>query len=127
MKGPQGGRGAPSHTPWEGASAGRGQRGQASLTMLAAVGALLAGAVLLFAFGNALGAKGRQQRAVDLAAVSAAQVMRDLYPRLFEPPFLRPGRPQPPSRGRAAVPRGRRGDRGPRRAQERGARAAAPT
>jgi soluble lytic murein transglycosylase-like protein len=61
--------------------------------MLAAVGALLAGAVLLFALGNALGAKGRQQRAADLAAVSAAQAMRDLYPRLFEPPFLRPGVP----------------------------------
>jgi hypothetical protein len=63
--------------------------------MLAAVGALLAGAVLLFAFGNALGAKGRQQRAADLAAVSAAQVMQEMYPRLFEPPFLRPDLPNP--------------------------------
>jgi hypothetical protein len=63
--------------------------------MLAAVAALLAGAVLLFAFGNALGAKGRQQRAADLAAVSAAQAMRGLYPRLFEPPFVRPGVPNP--------------------------------
>jgi transglycosylase-like protein with SLT domain/D-alanyl-D-alanine carboxypeptidase-like protein len=63
--------------------------------MLAAIGALLAGAVLLFAFGNALGARGRHQRAVDLAAISAAQTMRDLYPRLFEPPFLEPGVPNP--------------------------------
>ena len=63
--------------------------------MLAAVGVLLAGALVLFAFGNALGAKGRYQRAADLAAVSAAQVMRDLYPRLFEPPFLEPDAPNP--------------------------------
>ena len=58
--------------------------------MLAVVAAVLAGAVLLFALGNALGAKGRYQRAADLAAISAAQVMRELYPRLFEPPFIEP-------------------------------------
>lgn len=69
--------------------------GQASLMMLAVVGLVLAGAVLLFAFGNALGAKGRHQRAVDLAAISAAGVMRELYPRLFEPPFLAPDTPNP--------------------------------
>ena len=63
--------------------------------MLAVIGAVLAGAVLLFAFGNALGAKGRQQRAADLAAISAAEVMRDLYPRLFEPPFIAPDVPNP--------------------------------
>jgi hypothetical protein len=63
--------------------------------MLAAVATVLAGAALLFAFGNALGAKGRHQRAADLAAVSAAQVMRDLYPRLFEPPFIEPDVPNP--------------------------------
>jgi hypothetical protein len=73
----------------------REERGQASLMMLAVVAAVLAGAGLLFAFGNALGAKGRHQRAADLAAVSAAQVMRDLYPRLFEPPFIEPGVPNP--------------------------------
>jgi len=55
------------------------ERGQASLMMLAVVGSLLAGTLVLFAFGNALGAKGRYQRAADLAAISAAQVMRDLY------------------------------------------------
>jgi hypothetical protein len=63
--------------------------------MLGVVGALLAGAVVLFAFGNALGAKGRHQRAADLAAISAAQVMRELYPRLFEPPFIEPDVPNP--------------------------------
>jgi Transglycosylase SLT domain/D-alanyl-D-alanine carboxypeptidase len=63
--------------------------------MLAVVGLLLAGALVLFAFGNALGAKGRHQRGADLAAISAAQVMRDLYPRLFEPPYLEPDVPNP--------------------------------
>jgi hypothetical protein len=71
------------------------EAGQASLMMLAVVAAVLVGAVVLFAFGNALGAKGRHQRAADLAAISAAQVMRDLYPRLFEPPFIGPDVPTP--------------------------------
>jgi hypothetical protein len=69
--------------------------GQASLMMLAVVAVLLAGALVLFAFGNAFGARGHHQRAADLAAISAAQTMRDLYPRLFEPPFLEPGVPNP--------------------------------
>jgi len=55
--------------------------------MLAVVAVMLACAAVLFAFGNALGAKGRHQRAAELAAISAAQMMRDLYPRLFEPPL----------------------------------------
>ena len=70
-------------------------RGQASLMMLSVIAVVLAGGLLLFAFSNALGAKGRYQRAADLAAISAAQVMRDLYPRLFEPPFLEHGVPNP--------------------------------
>jgi transglycosylase-like protein with SLT domain/D-alanyl-D-alanine carboxypeptidase-like protein/putative Flp pilus-assembly TadE/G-like protein len=73
----------------------RDARGQASLMAVAVVGLLLAGAVVLFGFGNALGAKGRHQRAADLAAISAAQVMRDLYPRLFEPPFIESDVPNP--------------------------------
>ena len=71
------------------------EAGQASLMMLGAIGALVASVLVLFAFGNALGANGRHQRAADLAAVSAAQVMRDLLPRLFEPPFLEPDVPNP--------------------------------
>jgi Transglycosylase SLT domain/D-alanyl-D-alanine carboxypeptidase len=63
--------------------------------VLAVAGVLLALTLLLFAFGSALGAKGRHQRAADLAAISAAQVMRELYPRLFEPPFLAPDVPNP--------------------------------
>jgi len=73
----------------------REEAGQASLMMLGVIGVLLVGTLVLFGFGNALGAKARHQRAADLAAVSAAQVMRDLYPRLFEPPFLEPDVPNP--------------------------------
>jgi hypothetical protein len=72
-----------------------GEAGQASLLLLGVVAALLAGLMVLFAFGQALGAKGRHQRAADLAAISAAQVMRDNYPRLFEPPLLPNGLPNP--------------------------------
>jgi hypothetical protein len=63
--------------------------------LLAVAGLVLVGTLVVFAFGQALGAKGRHQRAADLAAVSAAQVMRDLYPRLFEPPVLEGGVPNP--------------------------------
>jgi hypothetical protein len=71
------------------------ERGQASLLMLGVCTLLLGLAVVLFAFGQALGSKGRHQRAADLAAVSAGQVMRELYPRLFEPPVLTNGLPNP--------------------------------
>jgi hypothetical protein len=63
-----------------------GHSGQAAPMMLAVVGAVLAGAVVLFAFGTALGAKGQDQRVADLAAIIAPQVISELYPRLFEPP-----------------------------------------
>jgi D-alanyl-D-alanine carboxypeptidase/Putative Flp pilus-assembly TadE/G-like len=76
-------------------SAARAQSGQASLLLLGVVAVLLAGLVVLFAFGQALGAKGRHQRGADLAAISAAQVMRDNYSRLFEPPLLPNGLPNP--------------------------------
>jgi soluble lytic murein transglycosylase-like protein len=78
------------------------ERGQASLLLLGLVAALLCGLLVLFAFGQALGAKGRHQRAADLAAVSAAQVMRDHYPRLFEPPVLLDGAPNPRHLSQAA-------------------------
>jgi hypothetical protein len=84
-----------SHRLVRGIGASRDARGQASLLMLAVIGAVLAGVAILFAFGNALGARGKHQRAADLAAVSAAQAMRDLYPRLFEPAFIGPDMPNP--------------------------------
>jgi soluble lytic murein transglycosylase-like protein len=73
----------------------RDERGQASILLLGVVAALLTGLLVLFAFGQALGAKGRHQRVADLAAISAAQVMRDNYARLFEPPLLPGGLPNP--------------------------------
>jgi Transglycosylase SLT domain/D-alanyl-D-alanine carboxypeptidase len=72
-----------------------GQSGQAALLLLGVLAAVLAGTLVLFGFGQALGSKGKHQRAADLAAVSAAQVMRRHYPRLFEPAFLAKGAPNP--------------------------------
>src|SRR5918996_76227 len=69
--------------------------GQASLLLLGVLAALLAGTLVLFGLGQALGSRGKHQRAADLAAVSAAQVMRDHYPRLFEPAVLGGGSPPP--------------------------------
>jgi hypothetical protein len=69
--------------------------GQAALVVLGLLAALLAGVLVLFGFGQALGAKWHAQRAADLAAVSAAQVMRRNYTRLFEPVVLRRGAPNP--------------------------------
>jgi D-alanyl-D-alanine carboxypeptidase len=71
------------------------QRGQAALLMLGVLAAVLAGVLVLFGFGQALGARGHAQRAADLAAVSAAQVMRRNFTRLFEPAFLEGGVPNP--------------------------------
>jgi hypothetical protein len=71
------------------------EHGQATLLMLGVAMALLLGVMVLGAFGRALGAKGRHQRGADLAAVSGARAMRDAYPRLFEPAYLRAGIPNP--------------------------------
>lgn len=62
---------------------------------------LLAGLIItvaggfLFAYGQAMGSRGRYQRVSDLAAISAARVMRTSYPRLFQPPVLPDGLPNP--------------------------------
>jgi hypothetical protein len=70
-----------------------GQSGQAALLLLGVLAALLVGALVLVALGEAVGAKSREQRAADLAAVSAAAAMRRVYPRLFEPAYFPPARP----------------------------------
>jgi D-alanyl-D-alanine carboxypeptidase/Putative Flp pilus-assembly TadE/G-like len=72
-----------------------GEAGQAALLMLGLLAALLLGVLVLFGFGQALGARGHTQRAADLAAVSAAQVMRRNFSRLFEPAALEGGVPNP--------------------------------
>ena len=69
------------------------ERGQATVLLLGLAFAVVAGVLILGAFAQALGAKGRHQRAADLSAVSAAKAMRDAYPRLFEPPELEAGVP----------------------------------
>jgi uncharacterized membrane protein len=68
-----------------------GEAGQAALLMLGVLAAVLAGVLVLFGFGQALGARGHAQRAADLAAISAAQVMRRNFARVFEPAFLEQG------------------------------------
>ena len=67
--------------------------GQALVLALGLAAALLTGGLVLVALGQAVGAKSRDQRAADLAAVSAGAAMRRVYPRLFEPAFLPPARP----------------------------------
>jgi soluble lytic murein transglycosylase-like protein len=79
--------------------AARDQTGQATLLVLGLAAALVTGGLVLVALGQALGAKSREQRAADLAAVSAAGAMRRVHPRLFEPAFL-----PPPRRGLPPVP-----------------------
>jgi hypothetical protein len=63
--------------------------------MLGVLAAVLVGVLVLFGLGQALGARGHAQRAADLAAVSAAQVMSRGHERLFEPAFLEDGLPNP--------------------------------
>ena len=84
-----------------GARALGSERGQATVLVLGVLASLIAVSLVLAAFGQALGGKGRAQRVADIAAVSGAHAMRDAYPRLFEPPMLRPGVPNPRHLSRA--------------------------
>lgn len=78
------------------------ERGQASILLLGVVAAAIAGALILAAFGQAFGARGHSQRVADMSAIAAAQAMRDNYSRLFEPPFVDLGVPNPRHLNRAA-------------------------
>jgi hypothetical protein len=71
------------------------ESGQALVLLLGVAAALLVGSLFLVGFGQALGGKSAHQRGADLAAMSAALSMRDDYPRLFEPPVLPSGLPNP--------------------------------
>lgn len=64
---------------------GRGQRGQALLMVLGGLMVLLVGALALGAIASGLTGRGDQQRAADLAALSAAKAMGAAYPNLFVP------------------------------------------
>ena len=84
-----------------GAPARRGERGQATVLLVGAMAAVLVGALIVGAVARGLAARGDRQRAADLSALAAARAMRDVYPRLFEPP-LRDGRANPVHLERAA-------------------------
>lgn len=88
---------APHPTAPPAARARRGSRehGQAAILLLGVVAALIAGVLILAAFGQAYGARSKSQRVADLSAIAAAQAMLEAYPRLFEPAFLEPGVPNP--------------------------------
>jgi len=60
--------------------------GQAVLLLVAAMAAVLVGAVFLGGVAHGIGKGGREQRAADLGALAGARAMREAYTRLFEPP-----------------------------------------
>lgn len=69
--------------------------GQALPAVLGIAVLIIAFALILVALGGAATAKGRLQRAADLAALSAARAMRDDFPRLFVPARFADGRLNP--------------------------------
>jgi hypothetical protein len=73
----------------------RSERGQALVLLAGAGFVLMFGVVVLAAFASALLERGRQQRAVDLAAISGARSMRDDFERLFESARDSRGLPNP--------------------------------
>jgi hypothetical protein len=71
-----------------------GERGQASVLLIAGIAAILVAVVVLGAAARAVGGEASLQRGADLAALAGARAMRAAYPRLFEPAELG-GRPDP--------------------------------
>ncbi len=71
------------------------ERAQALPGVLGLAILLIALALILVAIGGAATAKGRLQRAADLAALSSARSMREDFPRLFVPARLPDGSPNP--------------------------------
>lgn len=69
-------------------TAGRGERGQALLVVVAAIGLALLAALVLGGIAAGIGQHGRSQRAADLAALSGARAMLDRYDGLFAPAFI---------------------------------------
>src|SRR3954452_21870245 len=67
----------------------RSERGQAAILLVGILLAVVIGGLFLGIYARAVGVRGDQQRAVDLAARAGARSMRDAYPRVFE---LGPGR-----------------------------------
>ena len=73
----------------------RSERGQAAILLLGALAVLISLAAILASFGEAFGTRGRAQRIADLAAISGARRMSELYPQLFKPPYIQRGAPNP--------------------------------
>ncbi len=73
----------------------RAERAQALPAVLGISILIVALALILVAIGGAAIAKGRLQRSADLAAISAARSMRDDVGRIFAPPTLPDGSPNP--------------------------------
>jgi hypothetical protein len=71
------------------------ERGQALLMVVAAAFVILVCAAVLTALGAAVTGTARTQRAADLAALSGARSLRDDFSRLFAPPRLAGGAPNP--------------------------------
>jgi Transglycosylase SLT domain/D-alanyl-D-alanine carboxypeptidase/Putative Flp pilus-assembly TadE/G-like len=72
-----------------------GKAGQSLPLVLGASAALIFTALVLVAIGGAVTAKGRVQRAADIAALSGARSMRDDFDRLFAPAVRPDGSPSP--------------------------------
>jgi soluble lytic murein transglycosylase-like protein len=83
------------------ASTRRDDAGQAALILLAAMSVVLVAAFVLGGIARGLGAKGRNQRSADLAALGGARAMRADYDRLFAPAFFG-SEPNPDHLDRAA-------------------------
>ena len=60
----------------------RGEAGQATIVLLAAAMAVLAGALILGAIARGMGAQSEQQRAADLGSLAGARAMHAAYPGL---------------------------------------------
>src|SRR4051794_26277883 len=80
---------APGAGGCAGGPAVKGERGQAAVLLVGVLLAVVVGGLLLGIYAQAVGARGDQQRAADLAALAGARAMRSAYPRVFE---LGPGR-----------------------------------
>src|SRR5204863_4052986 len=63
----------------------RGERGQAAILLVGVLLAVVVGGLFLGVYARAVGVRGDQQRAADLAALAGARAMREAYPRVFDP------------------------------------------
>jgi len=88
-------RGLVPGPPHRGTAPRGAEAGQALPLALGAAFVLVFATLVLAALGGAVTGKSRAQRAADLVALSAARSMRDDFDRLFAPPRLPNGAPNP--------------------------------